>query len=279
MLGRRQLLELGLSRHTIDRWVCSGRLHRLHRGVYALGHRVISARGRELAAVMACGPGALLSHRSAAVLWAIRRSSASMEVTAPRSAGPRPGIGVHRSRAIAPEDRATCDGIPVTSPARTLVDLADVLSAQRLADVVHEAEVQRIFDLREVGAALERGRGRRGAAKLRKVLRTYEPPQMTRSDAERAFLRLCADHALPSPQSNVLIGPYEVDFLWPEARLVVELDGGATHRTQRAFVNDRRRDRDLAVRGIQVLRVTWWDLAERPRSVAGELRQVLLARC
>ena len=102
---------------------------------------------------------------------------------------------------------------------------------------------------------------------------------MTRNDAERAFLRLCTDHAIPTPQSNVLVGGYEVDFHWPDARLVLELDGGATHRTQRAFVNDRRRDRALATSGIQVLRITWWDLAERAEAVAHEVRRVLLTRC
>jgi very-short-patch-repair endonuclease len=280
VLALRQLRELGLTDGTIDGWLRAGRLHGLHRGVYALGHTRVSARGHELAAVLACGPGALLSHRSAAVLWAIRRSTTLTEVIAPRSVGRRPGIRVHRSRLITPADRATIDGIPVTSPARTLVDLADVLIEQRLADAVHEAEVQRILDLRKVEQALERLPGRRGAHRLRRVLAAYgSGPPMTRNDAERAFLLLCQDHAIPTPRSNVLVGGFEVDFFWPGAELVVELDGGATHQTHRAFREDRRRDRELAVRGIQVLRVTWWDLVDDAAGVAETVRQVLLARC
>ena len=172
------------------------------------------------------------------------------------------------------------DAIPVTSAARTLVDLADVLSERRLADAVHEAEVQRILDVRQVEAVLSRLPGRRGRHRLRRVLTAYgDGPPMTRNDAERAFLGLFADHAIPTPQSNVLVGGYEVDFHWPHARLVVELDGGATHRTGRAFREDRRRDRVPAVHGFQVLRVTWWDLVEDAAGVAETVRQVLLTRC
>jgi hypothetical protein len=279
VVARWQLFELGMSRDTVDRWVRSGRLRPLHRGVYALGDASITARGRQLAAVLACGPGALMGYRSAAVLWAMRRSTTLMEVVVPRSVGGHAGIRVHRSRSFVRADRSTVDGIPVTSPARTLVDLADVLSEARLADAVHEAEVQRIFDLTAVRAAMERANGRRGAARLKTVLRTYEPPPTTRSGAERAFLRVCSDHAIPTPEANVLIGPYEVDFLWREQRLVVELDGGATHDTTRGFRRDRERDRRLALHGIQVLRVTWWDLAEWPETVADEVKQVLLTRC
>jgi very-short-patch-repair endonuclease len=172
------------------------------------------------------------------------------------------------------------DAIPVTSPARTLVDLAEVLSQQRLADAVHEAEVQRILDVRQVDAVLSRIPGRPGRHKLRRVLAAYgDGPSMTRNGAERAFLRLCADHGLPTPQSNVRVDVFEVDFFWPRARVVLELDGGATHRTRRAFREDRRRDRVLAGRGIQVLRVTWWDLVEDAAGVAETVHLVLLARC
>lgn len=275
-----QLRDLGLSDDVVRGWLVAGRLHKLHRGVYALGHTALSPRGRELAAVLACGPDALLSHRAAAVLWAMRRTSPGIDVTVPRSGGARPGILVHRSRSLTREDRAVVDAIPVTSPARTLVDLADVLSEQRLADAVHEAEVRRILDVRHVQGALARVAGRRGRHKLRRVLAAYgDGPPMTRNDAERAFLRLCADQALPTPQSNVLVGGFEVDFHWREARLVVELDGRAAHQTQRAFREDRRRDRVLAGHGIQVLRVTWWDLVEDAAGVAETVRLVLLARC
>jgi very-short-patch-repair endonuclease len=275
-----QLRELELSDDVVRGWLVAGWLHKLHRGVYALGHTALSPRGRELAAVLACGPHALLSHAAAAVLWAIRRTSPRIDVTVPRSVGARPGIHVHRSRSITAEDRAVIDAIPVTSAARTLVDLADVLSEQRLADAVHEAEVQRILDVKKVEQTLARLAGRRGTHRLRRVLAAYgNGPSMTRNEAERAFLRLCADHALPTPQSNVLVCGHEVDFHWQPARLVLELDGGATHDTKRGFREDRRRDRELAVAGIQVLRVTWWDLEEDAAGVAETVRRVLLARC
>ena len=172
------------------------------------------------------------------------------------------------------------DRIPVTSPARTLVDLAEVLSERRLADAVHEAEVQRVFDLGEIERVLNGVAGRRGRHKLRRVIAEYDGgPPVTRSDAERVFLRLCADHAIPTPQSNVSIGGYEVDFYWHDARIVVEVDGGATHFTRKAFHEDRRRDRALAALGIQVLRVTWRDLQTGGAGLAREVARVLLARC
>ena len=177
-----------------------------------------------------------------------------------------------------PEDRAVMDAIPVTSPARTLVDLAEVLTERRLADAVHESEVQRVLDLGAVERAIGRVPGRRGRHRLERVLAAYEGgPPMTRTEAERRFLRLCEGHSVPRPQTNVLVGGYEVDFHWPGARLVVEVDGGATHHTRRAFHADRRRDRALAVEGIQVLRVTWRDLDDGA-GLARELLRVLRGR-
>jgi very-short-patch-repair endonuclease len=260
--------------------VAAGRLHRLHQGVYAVGHVAITSGGLDLAAVLACGSGALLSHRSAAVHWLVVRHAPRYEVTVPGRRVDRPGIVARGTRSLTEEDVAVIDGIPVTSPARTLVDLADVLSEQRLADTVHEAEVQRLLDVREVEAALSRVPGRRGGHRLRRVIAAYDGgPPMTRSEAEVRFLRLCAEHAIATPQSNVLLGGYEVDFHWPEARLVVEVDGAEAHHTRRAFHEDRRRDRTLAALGVQVLRVTWRDLGGGGAALAQEVRRVLLARC
>lgn len=270
-----QLLALGLTRRAVAARSRPGRLIPLHRGVYAVGHTALTARSRDMAAVLACGPGALLSHRSAAHSWQLLASaSARIEVTASRGRKPKPGITIHRSRLIHRDDHATVGGIPTTGVARTLVDLADVVSERRLGDAVNEAEVRRLFDLASVEATLARLPGRRGRHRLRRVLAAYRPdPSFTRSRAERLFLRLCADHALPRPSTCVSLAGHEVDAYWSDARLAIEFDGESFHRTTRAFHEDRRRDRRLAALGIQVSRVTWPDL-QKPARLAAELRAI-----
>jgi very-short-patch-repair endonuclease len=156
------------------------------------------------------------------------------------------------------------------------VDLADVLTEKRLADAVHEAEVRRLFDLRKIERVLDRLPGRKGRHKLRRVLAAYNDVQpFTRNKAERRVLELCEKNGLPRPQANVSIAGYEVDFYWPEAKLVLEFDGAATHLTRRAFRADRARDRALAAMGVHVVRATWHDLG---RTLARELAAILVAR-
>jgi very-short-patch-repair endonuclease len=175
---------------------------------------------------------------------------------------------------MAPEDRAEVNGIPVTSVARTLVDLADVLDDRRLANAVHESEVLRLFDLHAVERAQARVPGRAGRHRLVRVLAAYgDGPPLTRSEAERRFMEICANRSLPQPRTNAFVHGYEVDCYWPDANLVVEIDGAAVHHTRRAFHQDRRRDRALATRGIRVLRVTWADLDAGARDVAAILRR------
>jgi very-short-patch-repair endonuclease len=254
------------------------RLVALHRGVYAVGHTGLTLRGRELAAVLACGPQAVLSHLSAGRLWGLVRSGSSrIEVTAPRSRERRSEWTVHTTRLLAVEDRDVMDAIPVTSVARTLVDLAEVLTEPRLARAIHEAEVRRLFDLRAVEAALARVAGRRGRHRLLRVLAAYRPEDHELdSHAEGRFRALCHRHGLPDPRPQLIEG-YRVDFYWPQARLAVEVDGAAFHHTRRAFYADRARDRALAALGVQVLRVTWRDL-DRGEELAGELQGALAAR-
>jgi very-short-patch-repair endonuclease len=243
----------------------AGWLVRLHVGVYAVGHTALTDKSHLIAAVYACGEEALASHGSAGVLWGLLRAPQRIEVTAPRGCKRKKGMTVHRSRLIDDEDRALIDNVAVTSLARTLVDLADVLPERRLADVVHESEMKRLFDLRAVERVLERLPGRKGRHKLRRVLSAYRDVQpFTRSRAERLVLEMCEDHGLPAPRTNTWVGSQEVDFYWPEAGLVLEFDGRAVHRTTRAFYEDRRRDRALAARGIHVVRATAKD--ERPSS-------------
>ncbi len=274
-----QLLGLGVGERAMRRWAADARLHRLHRGVYAVGHLALTARSRELAAVLACGPGALLSHRSAGAAHDLLRHFAPIEVTAPRSREGHGGFVLHRSRCVVSQDRTELHAIPTTSVARTLVDLADILTEKRLADALHEAEVQRLFDLNAIESTLARLPGRRGRHRLRRVLSQYgSGPQRTRSEAERRFLELIARHDLPPPESNVQRAGYELDFLWPGAGLGVEVDGEAFHHTVRAYHSDRRRDRELAVIDIQVIRVTWLDLTVGQAALVDDLRRLLRDR-
>jgi very-short-patch-repair endonuclease len=268
-------MAAGLSRREIERRVEAGWLVPRHRGVYAVGHTALTRHSHLIAAVYACGPEALASHRAAGWLWGILRGTQPIEVTAPRSREQREKFVVHRSREIADEDRATREGIPVTSLARTIVDLADVLPGTRIADVVHEAEVQRVFDRKAVERVLERLSGRKGRHKLMRVLTAYGDVQpFTRSRAERRVFQICREHGIPTPQTNTWLGNEEVDFYWPQQGLVLEFDGGA-HRTTRAFYADRERDRSLAARGIHVVRATDRD---DPATLAEQLRAILSVR-
>ena len=173
-----------------------------------------------------------------------------------------------------PEDRALIDGIPVTSVARTLVDLAEVLDDARYAAAINQAELLHLFDLAAIEATMARLPGRRGRHRIRRVLAAYRPePAFTRSDGERRLLVLCREHGLPAPLANTWLGEQEVDLYWPDARLAVEFDGREVHGTTKAFHEDRRRDRALAARGVQVARVTARDLADAA-TLAGELRAI-----
>jgi very-short-patch-repair endonuclease len=280
VVSRAQLVELGFTSDAIRRRVQVDRLRRLHPGVYAVGHWALTSASRDLAAVLACGPEALLSHRAAARrLQLLRGSVTRIDVTAQRGCKPKPGVAVHRTRLIHPDDKSTVDGIPVTSVARTLVDLADVLSERLLAAAVNEAEVLQRFDLTAIEQTQHRLPGRHGRARLERVLAAYTDPQgYNTNEAERLFLRLCSDHGLPRPQ-RIAVGGYELDFYWSDASLAVEIDGGAFHRTRRAFHEDRRRDRRLATLGIQVARVTWRDLTLEPLELAAELKAMRGQRC
>jgi very-short-patch-repair endonuclease len=271
-----QVRGAGLSQQGIRRRVEAGWLVPQYRGVYAVGHTALTEKSHLIAAVYACGAEALASHRAAGALWGVLRSPQRIEVAAPRGCKPKKGFTLHRSRCIHAEDRALIDDIPVTSLARTLVDLADVLPEKQLANAVHEAEVKRLFDLRQVQRVLDRLPGRRGRHKLTRVLSAYRDVQpFTRSRAERLVLAMCDEHDLPRPSTNTWVESHEVDFYWPEAKLALEFDGGAVHRTTKAFYEDRQRDRALAAQGIHVVRATDRD---DPAGLAEELRAILSIR-
>lgn len=269
-----QLLALGLGEHGLYERVRTKRLIRLHRGVYAVGHRQLRREGYWLAAVLACGPGAVLSYVGAAELWSVRRSSAGViDVTVPSRAGRvrRKGIRIHRSSRLGRQDVTVKDGIPVTTVARTLLDLADVLQPQALKRAIDESEHQRLFDLTALIAVVNRNPGRRGATLLRAAA---DPPHLTRSELENRFLAFCTRHNLPEPHTNQMLLGYEVDALWPHAKVVIELDGYAAHGTRKAFQADRKRDRRLVLAGFRPIRVTALDLRDEP-SLARDLGDLL----
>jgi len=281
-----QLPGLGVTQRMIDRRITAGRLHRIHHGVYAVGHPNLGPEARWMAATLACGAGAVLSHRSAAALLGIRDSAGSrIEVSSPRRVGrSRAGILVHSGGSLTAADVVEIRGIPCTAVARTVIDLAAVLDRSGLEYAIHRAQLRPwSFDLGEVAALLDRCRGRRGTAQLRSLL--GRPAGLSDSDAksrlERAFLRLCREARLPMPRVNAWIplsipaGGLEVDFTWPDRKLAVETDSSSFHGTARARRNDPARDRALTLAGWRVARYTWWDVMVEPRRVAAEVRELL----
>src|SRR3712207_3661029 len=263
-----QLRGLGVARGGIQHRVRRGRLHPVHRGVYAVGHPRIPARGRLWAAVLATD--GVLSHRAAAALWDIAPFPlGAIDVTTRRHRKGPPGVRVHQSPTL---ESTTYDGLPVTTVGRTLLDLADVLDAHRLERACHRAEHLRLLDLATIPDLPGRS-----TAKLRRALATLEhaSPDVTRSAFEERFLAFLNASDLPRPRTNTRIAHHEVDFLWPDARLIVETDGAATHLTARAFQRDRERDFDLTARGYRVVRITWRQLTLQPDTVARRLRSLL----
>jgi len=231
-----------------------------------------------MAAVLACGPRALLSHRGAATLLGLLVFSHSLpDVTAPgRSRAAHEGIVVHLPRQLHTEDEATEDGIPVTSVARTLLDLAEVVRPRLLERAVENAERLGMFDLGAVERLIDRSHGRRGLRALNAALRDYRgTPAFTRSELERLFLDLCSDAGLPKPHVNAWIAGSEVDTVWPDRRLVVELDSHEFHGSRAAFERDRIRDTKLQLAGYRVLRITHRWLEQEPDAVAAAVRSLL----
>ncbi|MDX6590311.1 MAG: hypothetical protein QOI84_1585 [Solirubrobacterales bacterium] len=276
----RQLLgPLGYSTSSVSRAAAAGRLHLVHRSVYAVGHTSLSLHGRCLAAVLACGPGALLSHGSAAWLWGLSAwSPLPVEVTGPVSRGPRPPVVIHRARRLTDADRALVDGIPVTEVPRTLLDMAARLRPDRLRRLLQRSEELKLFDLPVVDDLLVRTCGHHGGGPLRRAVALYRPPPFTRSELERHFLALAREAGLPRPATGFNLLGYELDVYWPELRFAVELDVFETHRTREAFEGDRLRQEDLALAGIESIRVTGKRLEREPDEVMSRIARLLARR-
>jgi predicted transcriptional regulator of viral defense system len=282
-----QLEGLGLSRRAIQQRERAGRLHRIHQGVYSLTPGVMTERGMFMAAVFACGPDAVISHRSAAYLWGlVDQWEAPIDVTAPSRRGRSPdGVAAHRDGSLRPIDRTTRFEIPCTGLARTLLDYAGVAREWELRRAVAQAEVLRLLHRPTLSALLKRCRRRRGVARLRLTLDTIHPQtKKTRSELERLFLSMCSRAAdVPEPEVNVWLSGadgkrYQADFLWRDEHLIVEADSRRFHDTDTAFVQDRKREQQLQLVGWRVSRCTWEEAEQEPHRLATTIQGLLLAQ-
>lgn len=265
-----QLRGLGMTQRAIEGRVAAGRLHRLHRGVYAVGHQNLSTNASFIAAVLAVGDGAALSHASAAALFGFAAAEhGPVHVTVARRVAQRKGIAVHPVRALPVEDTTRHHGIWTTTAARTLLDLAGVLTERALRRAVHEAEVQRRVNQRQLEDQLARANGRTGAALLEAVV--ADGPTPTRSELEERTLELLIECGY-QPKTNACVedvpGEPEVDFFFPEFRLVVEADGGRYHDTPHRRREDAKKQALLEAHGYRVIRVTWHQVTRKKEQTA-----------
>jgi len=276
-VARRQLLEAGIGRSAIDHLVHRGVLFRQHAGVFAVGHLAPIPLGRETAALLATREGAVLSHHSAAIVWVLLPpgSDGGMVHVRGNCAGRRRGIRVHRTRQLDPQDVRLHDGLPITSPARTLLDIADLVTPRQLERAVDQALVTRMVAPHELADVLRRLRGRSGCPRLANLLQRQTGSTLTRSEAEERFLDLVRQAELPQPEVNVRVHGYEVDFFWRPQRLVVEIDGFRFHSSRRAFEGDRRKDATLKAAGLTTMRVTWNQMESESLAVIARVGQAL----
>ncbi len=274
-----QLAALGYSKDAVSEAAATGRLHRLHRGVYAVGHTLIGDHGRCLAAVLHCLPGALLSHGSAAWLWGIYRyPPGRIDVTAPTRRHSKKTIAIHCAK-LARADIAEHEGIPVTSVARTLLDQAATLSDRRFGRLLERAEELRLFDLRAVDELLGRAGRHPGIGRMRRELAIYrDDPAVVRSRTEKRFLDLVRRSGLPAPATNIFVSGFELDAYWERERFAVEIDAFETHGTRGAFERDRLREDDLQLLGIEMIRITGPRLEREPAAVVRRVASHLARR-
>ena len=279
VVTRAQLLAAGIAPDTVRSRVRTRRLVPVHHGVYRVGP-VVDPRAREMAAALACGAGAVVSHYSGAALWERlpQRDGMLVDVTVPHHhRGRRPGLRVYRVRALPEEEVTVLDVIPITTPARTILDLAGVAPPRRVEQALARAIREALTTPAEVLGLLARHPRRPGGPLLRALLEREGGPAFTRSEAEERFLALVRKAGLPEPELNVDVGGHEVDFLWRRERLVVEVDGFEFHSSRDRFENDRRRDADLFGLGLRVVRVTWRHITEELEATLVRVTRALVA--
>lgn len=283
VLAHWQLLELGATKGLNLRRRQGGLLIPLHQGVYALGHKSLTREGRWIAAVLACGPGAVLSHFSAGHLWGLCGSYGPIEVLrqsgAFTQAGRHRGIRLHQTRRLEPYELTIEKAIPVVSMERALLDLAARTDMKRLERIFVQAYKREGFSWPRLGRILGHTRGRKGAGKLRKIAREVDPAALeTKSVTEIDFLALCREANLPTPAVNVLVEGHLVDFLWPAQKVIVETDSWSFHGDRPTFEKDHQTDVDLVAAGYDVHRTTYKMLERRPDSFLNNVRRALHGR-
>lgn len=272
-----QVRELGYADGTFRHALRTGRLHPVFHGSYAVGTPGISLHGECIAAVLSCGDGAVLSHRSAAWLWGLTsRFTRPIEVTAASPRDTRQLIRVHSAEALAPQDRTTHERIPVTAVSRTSLDFAATDPAY-LGQALDNASRLGLLDMLAMDELLSRSKGFRGVARLRTALVIHRSAAYTRSGLERRFLQLVKRAGLPRPSTNLFVEGYELDAYWPAERFAVELDTYDYHGHPRAFEADRIRQESLKLAGIEMVRITGNRMDHEPESIARRLH-LLLAR-
>lgn len=273
-----QLRKLGFGDDSIKVRLANGFLHHIHGEVYAVGHVRLGQRSWWWAGLLAYGPGAVLSHHTAALLWGVQRPRRGpVHVTAPggrQGIERRKGIWVHRCK-IGPLDITTKDGFTTTTVARTLFDFAEASTYDSLNGAAEEADRLKLLRLRDLEAVCERGRGRRALKPMRRLLADLRPPDEGRSPLEIRFAAFVREHRLPLPVQNADVLDHEVDALWPEAKLIVELDSWEHHGHRAAFERDRARDPKLLIAGYRTIRVTHRRLDREAAKLAEEIRQLL----
>ncbi|MGZ5331226.1 MAG: type IV toxin-antitoxin system AbiEi family antitoxin domain-containing protein [Solirubrobacterales bacterium] len=271
VVSRQQLLDLGLTHAAIRDRLAIGRLHRARHGVYAVGRAELTQHGRWMAVVLACGKGAVLSHRSAGALWGLIPRCSVLEVTVPAPRHPkRPGIRVHKSNRLDQPDLGRRHGIPVTSPVRTLIDLAVRFAEHHLEAAVIAADNLDLVDPERLRAALAEGPGQPGVPALRRLLdsRTFA---ITDSGLERRFMRISDRAGLPKPETGAWLEGFQADFFWRGLGLIVETDSLRYHRTASQQARDRRRDQAHASAGLTTLRFTHSQVVHEPDHVVRTL--------
>ncbi len=280
VVARRQLLAAGVSVDAVEYRVKQGRLRRLHNGVYQVGP-LLQPLAHEMAAVLACGPHAVVSHRTAGVHWGIlpktrsrRKGPPAVDIIVTKGDRKRPRIRIRRIRTLKPGEVTHRKGLPVTTPVRTIYDLASTATPRRLEQALAEALERRIATIVGLRSLLEDHPGGPGTLRLRTLLDHGDPP-LARSEFEERFLALIRKAQLPQPGVNKVVSGYEVDFVWRAQRLVVETDGYEFHSSRRAFEGDRRRDALLAADGLRVVRITWQQLRDEPEAVLARLARAL----
>ena len=285
VVSRPQLERLGLEETAISRRLRAGRLHRLHAGVFAVGHRLVSRKGWWMAAVLAMGEGAVLSHRSAAALWGLRgERGGQIDVTLPSKSRHVPGIRRHSSRVLPPDEITVEFGIPVTTVPRAILDCAAGGDVDLVEALLRQAEHRERYDPLSLPHLLDRYPRRRGCRTVKKALKRLEesPSGAPASKLEERFLPFLRAYGLPIPNLNEWIDlggrRYKVDCRWPGTKEVVELDSWKSHGTRSAFVEDRERDRRLRVAGYGLTRITWAQLDTEPAAIAADLRALLNIR-